>query len=240
MFAAGEEPHADKDPYALRRAALGVLRLLVEVRVDTDLRHLVESTVRVLNATAAKIPDPDTRRNLNAETANKVVEFVLDRLPSYYAARGYAADEIAAVRATASTELYDFDQRLQAVAEFRKLKAAASLAAANKRIRNILRQADYDSAQPRTQALRRQEPAEQHLADAIATASKDVEPLLRARAYTESLTRLAALREPVDRFFDEIMVMADDPEVRRNRLALLHEVGHLFLHIADLSRLQNP
>ena len=240
LFAAGEEPRADKDPYALRRAALSVLRLLVEAAVDTDLRRLVESTVRVFNATAAKIPDPDTRRSLNADTANKVVDFVLDRLPSYYAARGYAADEIAAVSATRSTELYDFDQRLQAVAEFRKHEAATSLAAANKRIRNILRQADYDFAQPRAQALRLQEPAEQHLADAIATAVKDVEPLLRARAYTESLARLAALREPIDRFFDEVMVMAEDPEVRRNRFALLHDVGHLFGHIADMSRLQNP
>ncbi|MDH3377563.1 MAG: glycine--tRNA ligase subunit beta [Gammaproteobacteria bacterium] len=240
LFAAGEEPRADKDPYALRRVSLSVLRLLVEATVDTDLRLLVESTVRVFNAAAARIPDPDTRRALNADTADKVLEFILDRLPSYYAARGYAADEIAAVSTTTSTALYDFDQRLQAVAEFRKHEAATSLAAANKRIRNILRQADYESAQPRDRALRLQEPAEQHLANAIDVACKEVEPLLRTRAYTKSLARLAALREPVDRFFDEVMVMAEDPDVRRNRLALLHDVGELFLRIADVSRLQNP
>jgi glycyl-tRNA synthetase beta chain len=166
-----------------------------------------------------------------------VFDYMMDRLRAYYADQGKGVDLVEAVWAQRPTRPSDFDRRVKAVDEFRRLPEAASLAAANKRIRNILRKAEQQlPPQPDLGLL--QDPSERALAELVAEYAETVVPLFRAGRYTEALTRLAGLREPVDRFFDEVMVMCEDPQLRRNRLALLASLESLFLEVADLSRLQ--
>jgi glycyl-tRNA synthetase beta chain len=226
-FAAGAKPSGNRDPFGLRRAALGIVRLAVEAGLDLELPPLID---------AALTGQPVRARNAPA-LAEEIYDFIVDRLRAWYLeTRGTPAEVFEAVRARRPGSLVDFDLRLQAVTAFLGLEAAASLAAANKRTANILRQAgDPPGAGPVPAQLT--EPAEQALWQALAGAREAIAPLVAARAYTDALGRLAALREPVDRFFDEVLVMSEDETVRRNRLALLATLRELFLGIADVSRL---
>ena len=226
IFAIGQPPTGDKDPFALRRAALGVLRILIEGGRDLDLAEL-------LAAAAAGFPAA-----LAAGTAvDGVFEFMMERLRAYYTDAGIAPDVFDAVRAQRPTRPLDFHARLHAVTEFRALPEAESLAAANKRIGNILRKTE-EAIPAAVAAERLVDAAERDLAKGLDELRGEVESAFDRGDYTTGLRRLAALREPVDRFFDNVMVMAEDAALRANRLALLLQLQSLFLRAADLSRLQ--
>ena len=202
------------------------MRILIEKRLDLDLRSLIDTAAG--GFADALVTD------LNAD---ELFGFMMERLRVYYLEQDYEADEFAAVLARQPRRPLDFDQRLAAVRAFRRLPESASLAAANKRIRNILRKAETAIPGRHDQALL-QEPAEQALAAAIGKLELVVSPLFENREYTEALRELAALQAPVDRFFDDVMVMSDDTALRDNRLALLNALSDLFLQVADISRLQ--
>ena len=233
IFAAGMKPSGNKDPFALRRAALGLARTLIEGEMKLDiLAQLREAVDLVADQAAASKLKIETREKLVAE----LYDFVLDRLRGYYADMGISGEAFEAVRALAPHDLTDFDRRIRAVVEFSKLPEAEALAAANKRIGNILRQAGAHAAAHIDGTLI--EPgAETVLADALDRAEKDAAPLAASRDYVGLLKRLAALRGPVDRYFDSVMVMVDDAPLRANRLTLLGRLRGLFLKVADISLL---
>ena len=245
IFAVGMKPSGNKDPFALRRAALGLARTLIEGGLDLDLRAQIDEALAQLPdaALVAGLPkgkdgktpalDAGARR---ATLAAELYDFILDRLRGYYAEQGIGAEAFDAVRALAPSDLADFDRRLRAVVEFAKLPEASALAAANKRIGNILRQAEGNAARDVDASLL-EAGAERELADAVAAAKSDAAPLIAQRDYVGLLKRLATLRAPVDRYFDAVMVMADDARVRANRIALLESLRSLFLRVADISLL---
>jgi len=231
IFAIGQKPSGTRDPFGLRRAAIGVLRMLIERRLDLDLRGLLERAVALQPVTAAR-------------TVDAVYDYILERLRAYYlegAGRAAAASAIStemfdAVLATQPRSLLDFDARLQALAAFLQLPEAASLTAANKRIANILRKAD-GAPRAAVDVAILQAPAEVRLFDAMRALAGAVSTSAAQREYTASLGHLAQLRNVVDTFFDEVMVMDPDARLRANRLALLEELRALFAGVADLSRL---
>jgi glycyl-tRNA synthetase beta chain len=228
IFAIGQRPTGARDPFGLRRAALGLLRISIERRLELDLRTLIGRAV-------ASLPFPPP-----ADCAREVYEYVMERLRAYYlegaAAESVTAEMFDAVLATQPASPLDFDARVRALAAFLALPDAPGLAAANKRIANILRKAAHPPGGSIDPALLR-DPAEQVLGEQVLAVARKVEPMFAAREYTEALRLLAALRRAVDEFFDGVMVMADDPALRANRLALLGRIQSLFLHAADLSRL---
>ncbi|AOV15871.1 glycine--tRNA ligase subunit beta [Acidihalobacter aeolianus] len=227
IFAIGQRPTGTKDPFALRRAAFGVVRILIECDLELDLYEL-------LMLAAAGLAD----RVDSGPVVEEVFAYIMDRLTAYYADRDIPADVVDAVLTCRPTRLGDLDRRVLAVQQFRALPEAESLAAANKRIRNILRQSETEaSGKVRVDML--VEPAERALHEALTAAEAVVEPLFAAGRYAQALTHLASLREPVDAFFDGVMVMAEDAEVRNNRIALLTRLYDLFLRAADISRLQS-
>jgi glycyl-tRNA synthetase beta chain len=247
IFAVGMKPSGNKDPFALRRAALGLARTLIEggLRLDlvAQLREAVDLVLDQDVGAASAQPASDAKakpRFAKIESRDALVselyEFIVDRLRGYYADAGINGEAFDAVRALAPSDLTDFDRRARAVAEFAKLPEARALAAANKRIGNILRQAGIDAAGAIDRA-RLEAGAETALADALASAEADSAPLIAGRDYVGLLKRLAALREPVDRFFDDVMVMVDDAPTKANRLALLARLRGLFLRVADISLL---
>jgi len=226
IFAIGQKPTGEKDPFGLRRAALGVLRILIETPLQLDLETLLQTAAEGF---AGKL---DTRN-----TATEVFDYMMERLHAYYADQDISTDLIDAVLSRRPTKPADFDLRVRAVSHFRQLPEAEALAAANKRIRNILRKTDETfPAQADINLL--VEESEKRLAAQIALLEPKIEPLLAHGQYTESLQKLATLRDPVDQFFDDVMVMCDDDNLRQNRLALLSSLSGLFLQVADLSRLQ--
>lgn len=225
IFSAGLIPTGDKDPYALRRAALGSLRTIIENKLEIN---LIECLDFALQQFTHEFDADKTRRLL--------IAFVYERLKGYSLEHGYTADEFAAVFAVLPARPYDFQRRLQAVQNFRTLPEAESLAAANKRIANILRKSDNKIAAKIGQLV---EPAEITLLASAKQAETDVTPLLAASDYQTALNRLACLHADVDRFFDDVMVMCDDLDLRANRLALLTKLSTLFLQIADISKLQS-
>jgi glycyl-tRNA synthetase beta chain len=225
IFGIGMLPTGSKDPYALRRAALGVLRILIEKQLDLDLAETVSFAVSLYGAKVDA-----------TALADQVLEFVFDRLRARYEDEGVDVASYLAVRALKPGSALDFDQRVQAVQAFRRLPEADALAAVNKRVSNLLGKADgavaatvepkyFDNAH------------EFSLYSAIQQADHAVHPMAQARQYNEALTRLAALREPVDAFFEAVMVNAEDPNVRANRYALLARLRGLFLGVADISLL---
>jgi glycyl-tRNA synthetase beta chain len=226
IFAIGQRPTGTKDPYGLRRAALGVLRIIIEKGLELDLQDLLRSATEGLRD---KVDNPSA--------AGEAFDYAMERLDAYFQDQGIGADVIAAVMAQRPTRPLDFKARVEAVERFRRLPEAEALAAANKRIGNILRQAESVSPGGVSTALLI-EPAERALHEAIAAMSPDVEASFDRGDYEPALERLAGLREPVDRFFDEVMVMTDAEDLRANRLALLGGLRALFLRAADLSRLQ--
>jgi glycyl-tRNA synthetase beta chain len=225
IFGIGMLPTGSKDPYALRRAALGVLRILIEKQLDLD---LVEAVVFAVGLYGDKV---------KAEgLAQQVLDFVFDRLRARYEDEGVDVAVYQAVRALSPAAPLDFDQRVQAVQAFRQLPEAAALAAANKRVSNILAKAEGQLPAV-VDAKLLEAGAEQTLAQAVAAAAQAVAPMAAARCYRESLERLATLREPVDAFFEAVLVNAEDAAVRANRLALLNQLRGLFLGVADISLL---
>lgn len=227
QFALGRKPTGNRDPQGLRRASLGIVRILVEQAIDLDLRAALVASVAEQPVSVADA----------AALTDELYDFIVDRMRAWYVeGRGMAAEVFEAVRAGRPASLRDFDLRLQGVAAFVELPQASSLAAANKRIANILRQSGKDEFGKVDPALLAAG-TEQGLYDAVATARAEVQPLMQRRDYAAALARLAALRDPVDRYFDDVMVMTDDVGVRRNRLALLAGLRELFLAIADVSRL---
>ncbi|MCA1798440.1 MAG: glycine--tRNA ligase subunit beta [Xanthomonadaceae bacterium] len=225
VFAAAGKPSGDKDPFALRRTALGLLRIVVEGGLPLNLHELLTEAAEALPSAL--------RDKLLVED---VYAFTLERLRGYLADDGIPADTFDAVSAVQPTRPADFVARARAVEAFRDLPEADALAAANKRIANILKQSDAASGAVDDALLT--EAAEKALWKALAAREKKARPLLVAGRYSEALRELAALREPVDAFFDAVMVMADDTAVRANRLALLAAMLALFREVADIGRLQ--
>ena len=223
-FAAGLKPSGNKDPFALRRNALGLARTLIEGGLDLDLGALLDDA-------NAGLP-----RELAWAPSTELYDFVIDRLRGYYGEQGVPSTQFDAVAEVRPGSLVDFDKRLKAIAEFARLREAASLAAANKRIRNILRKVE-GSIPPVVDADLLAEPAEQALNDALAAALADTDPLLAQRDYVGTLKRLAALQVPVDNFFERTLVMAEDPAVRDNRLALLKLIADRFAAVAAVEQL---
>ncbi|MDH5649855.1 MAG: glycine--tRNA ligase subunit beta [Gammaproteobacteria bacterium] len=225
IFWAGEIPTGDKDPYGLRRTALGALRILVEGELDLNLMDLL---VKATEGYDWKI---------DISVPRQVREFMMERLRGYYHDAGISHDVFEAVLACKPERPFDFDKRVRAVMSFRKLKEAQSLTAANKRISNILKQggtADWDHVSKQLLSA----PEEIKLADKVAQLHRELTPLFESGEYTRIMKRLAELRPQVDDFFDKVMVMVDEEAVRDNRLALLDSLGKLFLRVADLSKLQ--
>jgi len=228
VFSIGKKPSGNRDPFGLRRAALGIVRIFIECGLDVDLRKLIEKAIKLQPKSKA-----DTE-----ELANELYVFITDRLRHYFLDRdtGLATETFDAVMARRPASLVDFDRRLAAVQTFARLEQAESLAAANKRIANILKKAgDLGAAKVKKSLF--EHDAETALANALAGARDKVVPMIEARSYAEALNELADLRVPVDRYFDDVMVMAEDDAVRLNRLALLAELRALFLDVADISRL---
>jgi glycyl-tRNA synthetase beta chain len=228
VFSIGKKPSGNRDPFGLRRAALGIVRILVERGLDIDLKELIANAIAL---------QPDSKLPAD-ELSNDLYAFISDRLRRYFLDRdtGLATETFEAVMLRHPASLVDFDRRLAAVQTFARLEQAESLAAANKRIANILRKAG-DPEGLRVDHKLLAEDAERALQNALDNAQQKVAPMLKTRSYAEVLNELADLRDPIDRFFDDVMVMADDEAVRNNRLALLGELRALFLHVADISRL---
>jgi glycyl-tRNA synthetase beta chain len=225
IFAIGEKPTGEKDPYALRRAALGVLRTIIERQLDLDLKQLIATSVKLL-------ADQVDASSVEQE----VFDYILERLRAYYLDRGIMADVFDAVSALSPSRPLDFDKRIKAVTAFRKLAEAESLAAANKRVGNILKKSLTENVLAVDEKLLSEE-AEKNLYLLLNSLSKTVEPMFDAGDYESALSQLSSLRDPVDAFFDSVMVMADDEAIKNNRIALLSTMNQLFLRAADLSRL---
>ena len=225
IFGIGQAPKGSADPFALRRAALGALRIIVEKNLPLDLEDLVKKS-------AALFGDKLTNQNVVAD----VVDFMLGRFRAWYQDEGIAVDVIQAVLARRPTRPADFDARVRAVSHFRTLDSAEALAAANKRVANILAKAEGDIGAIDVALC--VEPAEQVLAQSVLSLAKEVQPLIAQGEYTAVLDKLAGLRQPIDNFFDNVMVNAEDAKLRQNRLAILNTLQGLFLQVADISLLQ--
>lgn len=223
IFGIGQAPKGDKDPFALRRAAIGALRIMVEKQLPLDLLELIEFSKTTFG-------DKLTQ----ASVSDEVLDFMLGRFRAWYEGEGFGVDVIQAVLARRPTNPADFDRRVKAVAEFRKLDAALALAAANKRVANILAKVTEAIPESINSALLSEE-AEQALYKAI-VAEQAYQATVSS--YAEGLSHLAAMRDVVDQFFDKVMVNADDAAVRLNRQALLQQLRELFLRVADISVLQ--
>jgi glycyl-tRNA synthetase beta chain len=223
LFGIGQLPSGDKDPFALRRHALGVIRLLVERNLALSLPALVSSAFHAFPAG-------------HGQAQAEVLHFLYDRLVGYLRELGYSAREVDAVVALRPDSWAELPQRLAAVRAFAALPEAEALAAANKRVGNILKKSE-GSAEVPLQAALLVEPAEQALAAALAAVEPIANAAFERRDYTASLTALAALRAPVDAFFDGVMVNADDLALRANRMALLRSLHAAMNRVADLARL---
>ena len=226
IFGIGQTPKGDKDPFALRRAAIGALRIMVEKALPLDIKDIVAKAMTLF---ADKLS--------NDNVAEDVFEFMLGRFRAWYQEEGFSVDVIQAVLARRPTSPVDFDRRVKAVSHFRTLAEAEALAAANKRVNNILAKNNVSSDSAVDQALL-QEAAEQQLAQQVTALTTELQPVYAAGDYQQALTRLASLRAAVDDFFDNVMVMAEDQAVKQNRLALLSQLSRLFLNTADISVLQ--
>lgn len=227
IFAIGESPSGDKDPYALRRSALGALRILREQRLRVPLWAVLQIANNRL--------DESLR---SEDTIDAVYAFMMERLRGIYQEEGVDAGVFNAVQEVAPTTVAEFDDRVKAVIGFRSLPEAGALAEANKRARNILRKAEYFDEDAEVDTARLSDPAEQRLHDQTTALERQIEPLLESGDFDAALKLLAGLRDPLDRFFDDVMVMVDDPALRDNRLALLARLSRLFLQVADVSQLQ--
>lgn len=224
IFGVNQAPTGDKDPFGLRRAALGILRIAIEKKLSLDLRQLLEVAISHYHV---KLPN----ENVLEDTLN----FIVDRLRTWYSAQGVSADIFAAVHARFPTNPLDFDGRIKAVQHFKTLPEAKSLAAANKRVSNILK--NQTNNQEKVNPTLFESDAEKNLANLVQTKQAEITTLYQAGNYHQALTELASLQTPVDQFFDTVLVMADDASLRDNRLLLLSQLRNMFLQIADISLL---
>ena len=223
IFGIGQAPKGDKDPFALRRAAIGLLRIITDKNLDLDIVELVE---------IAKTQYADKLTNDNV--VNDVVDFLFARFRATYQANGYSVELIQSVLERRPTKPVDFEKRIKAVAKFQTLPEAAPIAAANKRISNILAKVK-DEINSNVDANLLQEDAEKALSEILEALESKLRPLFLEGDYESALFELASLQAPVDAFFDSVMVMADDLAVKNNRLALLNRLRNLFLQVADVS-----
>jgi glycyl-tRNA synthetase beta chain len=223
IFGIGQTPKGDKDPFALRRASIGILRIIVDKDLPLDLVDLVDSSI-------ATFGDKIKSENLQV----KVIDFILARFKSWYAEQGIAAGVVQAVAVNRPTRPADFAARVEAVKSFNTLDSSEALAAANKRVANILAKNTFDDELSFDKTLL-VEPAEIALADSLESVEALIQPMLDQSDYTNALVVLAELRQPIDEFFENVMVMADDESVKRNRLTLLSRLRGLFLCCADIS-----
>ena len=226
IFGIGQHPKGDKDPFALRRAALGVLRIIVEKNLPLDLQTLTEEAVRLYGD-----------KLTNQKVTDEVIDFMLGRFRAWYQEEGHSVDTIQAVLARRPTKPADFDARMKAVSHFRTLESSSALAAANKRVSNILAKSD-ETLNDHVHASVLKEAEEIRLATNLVVLRDKLEPFFAEGRYQEALEELANLREPVDAFFDKVMVNAEDKDLRINRLTLLSKLRELFLQVADISLLQ--
>jgi len=225
IFAIGQKPTGEKDPYALRRASLGILRTIIERQLDLDLKQLISLSAELL------------KDKVNASKVEQdVFDYILERLRAYYLDRNVTPDVFDAVSALSPPRPLDFDKRIKAVSAFRELAEAESLAAANKRVGNILKKSAADNTMTVDESLL-SEDAEKKLFETLSSLSQTVEPMFDSGDYEAALSQLSSLRDPVDAFFDSVMVMADDEALKNNRIALLSTMNQLFMRAADLSRL---
>ena len=227
IFGIGQSPSGDKDPYALRRTALGILRILIEGEMNLELPKLIE-------AAAAEYEDLIEKDGL----VEQLLDFVMDRLKAYFLEQDIPVDVFAAVMQRRPGRPFDFAKRVKAVDNFRQLPEAVNLIAANKRIRNILKQCE-DTLPDNVDDTLFTEDAEWNLAAKLVGLSPSVKTMLNAGDYAQAMTLLAGLSDAIDQFFDTVKVMADEENVRKNRLALLNNIGLLFLATADISQLQS-
>jgi len=225
LFGINQPPTGSKDPFALRRAALGVLRIIVEHKLDIDLHELLSIAV----AQHKDLPAADG-------LVDRVLDFMLDRFRAWYDDRGISAETFLSVHALRPTSPLDFDRRIDAVNHFRNLPEAAALASANKRVSNILAKQGGDISTDTNSALLHEQ-AERDLCEQLDAIEREITPLFERGEYRSALERLAQLRQSVDSFFDQVMVMADDEALKLNRLALLARLRRLFLGVADISLL---
>ncbi|MCT8568401.1 glycine--tRNA ligase subunit beta, partial [Glaesserella parasuis] len=226
IFGIGQAPKGSADPFALRRAALGALRIIVEKNLPLDLAEIVKKSTALFGD-----------KLTNANVVEDVVDFMLGRFRAWYQDEGIAVDVIQAVLTRRPTRPADFDARVRAVSHFRTLDSAEALAAANKRVSNILAkvEGEISSEIDRTLLVETEEKA---LVEQIITLQAELAPLFEKGEYQTALDRLAGLREVVDNFFDKVMVNAEDPKLRQNRQAILNNLRNLFLQVADISLLQ--
>lgn len=229
IYGSGEVPTGDKDPYALRRAALSILRILIEKQHSFTLSELI--------ASSAGVYSKHQGIEIGPETQGQIVAFVRGRLTAFYQSQEIATNSINAVLACEPDSPLDFEHRVKAVNDFSHIAEASDLAAANKRISNILKKNDGQIAEQVDQLLL-VESAEKELFEAITTIEHDCNSLFDAGDYTNGLKKLATLRNSVDTFFEDVMVMSEDPAQQSNRLALLSRLQQLFLRVADISLLQ--
>lgn len=225
IFGIGQVPTGDKDPFALRRAALGLLRIMIEKQLDLDLCLLIKLSLGLHESVS-----------VTETLVDEIYDFVIGRLRAYYADQGISAEQFEAVRVCRPAHPIDFSKRIEAVKQFSQMDSAASLSAANKRISNILKKVEGSLPDAVNSDLFEVE-AEKVLWGALDALRETVSEQIAGRDYTAAIAELATIRDAVDRFFDDVMVMADNLEVRQNRLALLNQIYQLFLQVADVSRL---
>ena len=227
LFGIGQPPTGSKDPYALRRAALGILRIIVEKKLDLDLSLCITKAI-----------DQYSVLTVTDGLHDSVQDFIFERFRAWYSDEGVPANIFQSVYAVRPTAPLDFDLRIKAVKQFSMLEESAALSMANKRVSNILSKL---ALQPPLELDNKllTEPAEQRLATKLSELLVEVEPLLASQNYTNALSSMANLQKEVDDFFDQVMVNTDDEQVRNNRQSLLQQLRHLFLQIADISFLQN-
>lgn len=219
-------PASDSDPFALRRAAQGIFRIMIEKKLPLDLKELL---TRALEFFTIKLP--------NQDVVNQAYEFILNRMKAWYIEQGIAVEVFEAVAARNPTSPLDFHHRLEAVQQFQTLPEASALAAANKRVNNILKKTGGIKIPEKTNAELFEYDAEIKLAELLETQSKSVAALYQNTEYTKALTGLASLKEPIDHFFDKVMVMVENEKIRDNRLALLKQLHQLMTQVADISLL---
>ncbi len=234
LISVGEQARGDRDPYSLRRMALAVMRIVIECQLDIDLLALLQESARIYTQHAAT---DDAAAASATEHVGSVQDFMLERLRAYYLERGYAVDEFNSVHVLKPARPLEFDKRLRAVRSFREVPEFRDLTAANKRIRNILRNSGL-SADAGVDAAVLSAPSEVQLHSQALDLSRQIAPLITAGEHAEILRRLAVLRDPIDQFFSDVMVMTEDAKIRHNRIALVAFVSALFREVADLSELQ--
>ncbi len=226
IFGIDMPPSGEKDPFALRRAALGLIKIIIEKHLKLDIKALIQCAVELYD-----------KKLVNHQTTDEVYAFIMERLKYWYLSKGVKVERFNAVMEKNISELTDFDLRLNAVQSFADLEAAGFLSEANKRVTNLLIKEKLNTQDLILNPELLQESAEKQLACDVLEKEKTVLPLIQQRQYTEVLKELVTLKDPVDKFFAEVMVMDKNEQLKNNRLALLNSLRNLFFQVADISKL---